>query len=91
MLSKLTVGKAGRIVLPKLVRDELHLAPGDVLELDSSNERIVLRPLRAAGTLRKKRGVWVYHTGEPLSAETVNETLEKVRQERDEQNFGKNR
>jgi AbrB family looped-hinge helix DNA binding protein len=91
MLSRLTLDKAGRIALPKPVRDKLQLAPGDILELDSSDGRIVLRPLRTAGSLRKKRGVWVYRTGEPLSAATVNETVQKVRRERDEANLGKNR
>ena len=30
---RVTLDKAGRIVLPKLVRDELRLSPGDTLDL----------------------------------------------------------
>ena len=88
---KLTVDKVGRIVIPKPVRERLQLEPGDELELEDANDRITLRPVRGAAPLRKKQGVWVYHCGQPLSAETVQETIEKVRQERDESNLGRDR
>src|SRR5579864_4262837 len=83
MTGRLTVDKAGRVVLPKPIRDELQLSPGDWLELESSEERIILRPLRGIVPLRKKGGVWVFRAGEPLSAETVNHTIAEVRRERD--------
>jgi AbrB family looped-hinge helix DNA binding protein len=89
MTSRLTVDKAGRVVLPKPVRDELQLSPGDSLELESSEERIVLRPVRGTGPLRKKRGVWVFRTGRPLSAEAVNRAIVEGRRERDELNLGR--
>jgi AbrB family looped-hinge helix DNA binding protein len=38
-----TLDKAGRVVLPKPVRDEMQLRAGDSLELESSEDRIVLR------------------------------------------------
>jgi len=91
MPAKLTLDKLGRIVLPKPVRDKLQLAPGDQLELESVDDRIMLRPLRGTAQLRKKRGVWVFHSGEPLSAGTVQETVEQVRRERNEQNLGRSR
>jgi AbrB family looped-hinge helix DNA binding protein len=89
--AKLKVDKAGRIVLPKPVREKLQLAPGDELELESLDDQITLRPLRGTAQLRKKRGVWVFHCGEPLSASTVDETLEQVRRERDDRNLGQTR
>ena len=88
MTSRLTVDRAGRVVLPKPVRDELQLSPGDSLELESSEQQIVLRPVRGNGPLRKKRGVWVFRTGEPLSAETVNRTIGEGRGDRDRENTG---
>jgi AbrB family looped-hinge helix DNA binding protein len=91
MTGKLTVDKLGRIVLPKPLRDELQLAPGDELELESLDDRITLRPLRGTAQLRKKSGVWVFHCGEALAASTVQQTIEQVRRERDEQNLGKSR
>jgi AbrB family looped-hinge helix DNA binding protein len=89
MNANLTIDKAGRIVLPKPVRDQLELAPGDQLTMESDDDRIVLRPSRGTAQLRKKRGVWVYHSGEPLTEATVDETLQRVRRERDEHNLGK--
>ncbi|HXZ88746.1 MAG TPA: AbrB/MazE/SpoVT family DNA-binding domain-containing protein [Candidatus Binataceae bacterium] len=89
MAARITLDKLGRIVLPKRVRDKLQLAAGDQLELDSVDDRITLRPLRGTAQLRKKRGVWVFHCGEPLSTATVEETVELVRRERDERNLGR--
>jgi AbrB family looped-hinge helix DNA binding protein len=86
MTTTLTLDKAGRVVLPKPVRDELQLRAGDALELESSEDRIVLRPQRGGLGLRKKQGIWVFSTGEPISAEATDETLRQIRRER-EQNF----
>ena len=91
MAGKLTLDKLGRIVIPKPLRDKLQLVPGDELELESFDDRIILRPLRGTAQLRKKRGVWVFHCGEPLAASTVQQTIEQVRRERDEQNLGQSR
>lgn len=87
MTNLLTVDKAGRVVLPKPVRDELQLSPGDSLELESSEDQIVLRPVRGNGPLRKKRGVWVFRTGQPLSLKRVNQTIAEVRRDRDRDNL----
>jgi AbrB family looped-hinge helix DNA binding protein len=79
---KLMIDKAGRIVLPKPVRDELQLSPGDALQLETRGEELTLRPIRENPPLRKKKGVWVYSAGEPLAASVVNETARDVRSER---------
>jgi AbrB family looped-hinge helix DNA binding protein len=84
MSSKHTVDmdKAGRIVLPKPLRDELQLEPGVTLEIESSGEEFTLRPVRGRTPLRKKQGVWVFRSGEPLSSDEVEKTLRRVRNER---------
>jgi len=66
----------------------LQLAPGDTLELESSGERILLRPVRAAAPLTKEQGIWVFRTGQTLTASLVDETRRQVRDERDQQNLG---
>jgi AbrB family looped-hinge helix DNA binding protein len=83
MNTTLTVDKAGRVVLPKPVRDELQLAAGDSLELESSEDRIVLRPRRGGAGLHQKQGIWVFSTGEPISAEVTDEILQQMRRERE--------
>jgi AbrB family looped-hinge helix DNA binding protein len=89
MNDRLTIDKAGRIVLPKPLRDELRLQAGDTLEVESSGEEITLRPARGNAQLRKKHGVWVYRSGEPLTQAIVEKTARQVREEREAQNLGK--
>jgi AbrB family looped-hinge helix DNA binding protein len=90
LTERLTIDKAGRIVLPKPMRDELRLEAGDTLEVESSGEKITLRPLRGNAQLHKKHGVWVFQAGEPLTQATVEKTVQQVREEREAQNLGKN-
>lgn len=78
----LTVDKAGRVVLPKPVRDELRLSAGDSLDLESSGDQIVLRPVRGTAGMRQKKGIWVFRTGQPISAASINETIDQLREER---------
>jgi len=89
MVTTITIDKAGRVVLPKPVRDELQLGPGDSIELESSEERIILRPARGKGRMYKKQGVWVFDSGVPLEADVVQKTIRRVREERDRHNLGK--
>lgn len=90
MASKHTVDidKAGRIVLPKPLRDELQLEPGVTLEIESSGEELTLRPMRGQVPLRKKQGVWVFRSGEPLSGDELEKTVRRVREERHHQILG---
>lgn len=83
MTAKLTLDKAGRVVIPKRLRDKLRLAPGDSFQLESTEDEIVLRPVRDAVPLFKEQGVWVYRTGHPLSSEATDAVLLAIREERD--------
>jgi AbrB family looped-hinge helix DNA binding protein len=83
------IRRSGRVVIPKPLRDALHLAPGDSLEMETSGEQITLRPLRATGPLAKDQGVWVFHVGQPLTASATGEILWQIREERDLVNLGK--
>ena len=89
MNATITLDRAGRVVLPKAVRDELQLSPGDSLEIEASEDAIVLRPARGKGQMKKEHGVWVFHSGHPLSAETVNRTVRRVRREREKKILGR--
>jgi AbrB family looped-hinge helix DNA binding protein len=86
---RLIIDKAGRVVIPKPLREELHLEPGDALEMETSGEQITLRPVRGTGPLTKEHGVWVFHAGVPLTASATDEMLRQVRAERDLANLGK--
>ena len=84
----LVIDKAGRVVIPKPLREELNLEPGDALEMECTGERITLRPVRGTGPLTKEHGVWVFHTGKPLPAAATDEMLRRIREERDLANLG---
>jgi AbrB family looped-hinge helix DNA binding protein len=43
MKSRVIIDKAGRITIPKPLRKELHLEPGDTLDVESANERLLFR------------------------------------------------
>jgi AbrB family looped-hinge helix DNA binding protein len=83
MATHLTIDKARRVVIPKSVREELLVEPGDSLEMESAGEAITLRPIRGTGPLKKEHGVWVSHGGQPLPAGATDEMLRQIREERD--------
>jgi AbrB family looped-hinge helix DNA binding protein len=83
MNATVTLDKAGRVVIPKTLRDELHLEPGDTLELESEGERVTLRPVRSSAPLRKERGIWVFRTGKKISAAITDKVLSESREQRD--------
>jgi AbrB family looped-hinge helix DNA binding protein len=77
-----TIDAAGRIVVPKSLRDALGLDPGQELEIRAEDGRLEIEA--APTTVRlKKRGKGVVAVPEtdlpPLTAGEVRETLEKVR------------
>jgi AbrB family looped-hinge helix DNA binding protein len=86
---RLIMDKAGRVVIPKPLREELHLEPGDALEMESAGEEITLRPVRGTGPLTKEHGVWVLHTGQHLPATATDQMLRQIREQRDLANLGK--
>lgn len=63
MNATVTIDKAGRLVLPKSIREALRIGPGDALEIKSAEDRIVLSPVRTHSGLQKEQGVWIYRAG----------------------------
>ena len=89
MNTRLVIEKAGRMVIPKSLRQNLRLEPGDSLEMESVGEKITLRPVRVMGAMTREHGVWVFHSGQPLPASATDEMLRQIREERDLANLGK--
>jgi len=82
MSTTVTLDKAGRVVIPKSLRDELHLEAGDTLSLESEGERLTLRPVRSASPLRREQGVWVFRVSKKLSAAATDQVLRDLREQR---------
>ncbi len=78
----LTIDKAGRVVLPKPVRDRLGLRPGAELELQLEPDgELRLRAKRAEPALARVDGVLV-HRGEASAGLDWDGLLERERDER---------
>lgn len=75
MRTKLTLGKGGRIALPKQLLDQLKLSAGATLRIESDGECITLRPISPKVILKKGCGIWVYQ-GPPTNA-SIPELLER--------------
>jgi len=77
----LTIDKAGRIILPKPVRDRLGLHPGSDLEIQETKDGVFLKPSRERPSLIKK-GRFLVHTGEVPPGYDL---LKAIDNDRDEQ------
>ncbi len=78
----LIVDKAGRVILPKPVRDRLGLKPGGALEVEETAEGVTLKPVRHHPPLVKgKKGLWVY-TGEVPPGFDIVRAIDEAREDR---------
>ena len=79
---KATIDGAGRLVVPKSLRDALGLVPGQELELEVRDGRLEAEALPTPMRLRR-RGPRMAAVPEatlpPLSAAQVRATLERIR------------
>jgi AbrB family looped-hinge helix DNA binding protein len=71
MTATVTIDKAGRLVLPKPMRDALRLKPGATLEIQQNGDSITLRPPHPRAELVKKNGMWVLKCREPLNVSAM--------------------
>jgi AbrB family looped-hinge helix DNA binding protein len=60
------IDQAGRVVLPKRLRERFRLRGGDTLAIEVRGDAIELRPTRAAGELKCVNGVLVFTGAAPL-------------------------
>lgn len=64
---KVTIDAAGRVVIPKRLRDDLGLLPNAKLEISEENGRLIIEPATTEMRLVRK--------GNTVCAETVREDL----------------
>ena len=87
------IDKAGRVVLPKPLREQFNLLPGDKLRLSVEGNGFRLEPTDPGGRLVREGSVLVFSGdfNEPITNEKVNELLEQEREARIAAGFGKPR
>jgi AbrB family looped-hinge helix DNA binding protein len=75
------IDKAGRIVLPKPVRERLHLREGSELELEERADGLTLRPIEQRPSMVREHGIWV-HLGKVPRGFDWDVVVDAVREER---------
>ena len=83
----LKVDKAGRIVLPKRVRQRLRLEPGSQLRLEERADGILLRPVEQRVPLTQREGLLI-HCGEVPPGFDWDRFIEDQREERIQDTHG---
>jgi AbrB family looped-hinge helix DNA binding protein len=77
----LKIDKAGRVILPKQVRDRLGLRPGSDLEMLETPEGVVLKRSEPQPSMIKKQGLWV-HTGAVPQGFDIVQAINEDREDR---------
>jgi AbrB family looped-hinge helix DNA binding protein len=96
MSTTVEIDKAGRIVVPKKLRDALHLTPGTRLRVERSGDSLRLMPSSDEAQLLIENGVPLIFPANPSNApiltdEMVSELIAQGRLEREGRSLGSNR
>lgn len=83
------IDKAGRIVVPKKLRDSLHLTPGTRLRIEREGDKLVLEAGFGGAQLRIENGTPLILPADNekalrLTNEMVNELIAQGRRERED-------
>lgn len=79
MTTIVSIDGAGRVVLPKKVREQLNLRAGSQLELAAHSASLELKPLELAPGLVREDGLWIHHG---VAQAPLGEAVRRLRDER---------
>jgi AbrB family looped-hinge helix DNA binding protein len=82
MITTVEIDKAGRVVVPKKVRDALNVRAGDRFEVEGKEDGIFLRPLHPEVRLEERDGLLVMVGGPPITNDDVVEMINEQRERR---------
>jgi AbrB family looped-hinge helix DNA binding protein len=68
-----TIDAAGRIVIPRQLRDVVGLAPGSEVEVTSDGAGVRIEPVAGAGLAERNGRLVIPATGRAIDDETVRE------------------
>lgn len=75
---RVAIDAAGRLVIPKLAREELGITGPTVLELAASDGRLELTVPDVPARVEERDGVPVIVTGAPMAPMTVEEVRDAI-------------
>ena len=81
------IDKAGRLVLPKSVRQQLGITPQTALEIVTSGDGVLLRRAADRPAMQEVGGLWI-HQGASTPAVDWNKVVDYARDERADATWG---
>ena len=67
----ITIDRAGRVIIPKEIRDRLNLHPGSVLEVEQEPGALRLNVVGHQPSLIRKDGILVHHGAATVDLDTA--------------------
>lgn len=84
MVITITLGKAGRLVVPKAIRDSLGLHEGSRLKLEVQGGKLQVAPEPDPVSIETKDGFPVIQSGPPLKRGSIVQAIKADREARDQ-------
>jgi AbrB family looped-hinge helix DNA binding protein len=83
-----TIDRAGRVVIPKEIRQRAGLTPGTELDIRLDNGIVEILHPAAKGRLVEENGFLVWESAPgtpPITGASINQAIEDVRREREDE------
>jgi|WetSurMetagenome_2_1015567.scaffolds.fasta_scaffold1160362_1 AbrB family looped-hinge helix DNA binding protein len=85
---KTTIDRAGRVVIPKAIRDRAGLHPGAQLDIRLDNGRVEISPQPPQGRVIEDGGFLFWESAPgtpPITGEMIDQAIQDVRREREDE------
>ncbi len=83
----IAIDRAGRVVIPKSIRERFGMSGGSEFEVIEEGEHIVLKPIPRDPQLIEKKGVLVIHPTQEYDDAIIEGTRDALREERDRRSW----
>jgi AbrB family looped-hinge helix DNA binding protein len=81
MKVKVKLDKAGRLRLPKSIREALQIRSGATLEVEIEGDGLAISPVRARPGLQSEQGIWVFRSDSAANV-SIPDLIDRQREQR---------